>query len=142
METWIEPFSPEEFIKQMETMADEWEKGIEVLENGLKAGRNKNFQREINIAKHIYFSFRSTANIVKFYANLRDYKEEKEERSKERIIDILRKELEIAEADWEIWKRNPDFGYHPEAAENFTREPDFPYKIKLLRKQIELLSRD
>lgn len=142
IETWIEPFSPEEFIKQMETMADEWKKGIEVLEKGLKVGTNKNFQREIDIAKHIYFSFRSTANIVKFYVHLREYNEKKEGRSKEKIIDILRKELELTEADFEIWKRNPDFGYHPEAAENFLSERDYLYKIGLLREEIELLSRD
>ena len=136
IETWLGHFKPEFYIKQFEKMANEWEKGIKILENGLKYGKNEKFQKEIDIAKHIYFSFKSSANIIKFYKVLREYRKKKSKELKEKLNRILKEELEITELDREIWERNKDFGYHPEAAENFIKEKDFEYKIELLKKQI------
>lgn len=141
LETWIEEFGPEFYIRQLEKMAKEWEKGIKILKEGLRFEKSDKFQKEIDIAEHIYFSFKSTANIIKFYLDLRKFKENKEKKWKEKIIKILREDLEITEKDRKIWKRNPEFGYHPEASENFIRESDFEYKIGILKKQIENLEK-
>lgn len=139
LETFIGEFKPEFYIKQLEKMAKEWEKGIELLEKAKMDGENERLLKEIDIAKHIYYSFKSTSNIIEFYRILRRYKRNKAKKWKEKIIGILKEELEITEKDKEICKRNPEFGYHPEAFENFINEKEFDYKIELLKKQISHL---
>jgi len=135
LETWLDPFPETFYIKGIEKMMKDWKKGIEVMEKGLKNSKNEKFQKEIDIAKHIYFSFASTINIIKFYTTLRKYKKNKNYKGE--IIEILKNELEITKEDKKIWERNKNFGYHPEAAENFIDEKSFNYKIKLLQKQIK-----
>jgi len=135
LETFLKiPYST--FIYQVKKLLKKWKEGINILEEGIeKDGKNKKLKKEIDLAVHIYLSFKSCINIIDFYRNLREYKKGKKEKL-ERIKKIMKDELEITKTDFEIFKRNPDFGYHSEAFENFLKKSDYIYKIKLLQKQL------
>ncbi|MCM8804197.1 MAG: hypothetical protein NC833_02960 [Candidatus Omnitrophica bacterium] len=141
LETWIGELKPKFYISQLKKTAREWKKGIEILEKGIKIEENERLQKEIDIARHIYFSFKSTSNIIEFYLSLRNYKKNKGKKWVKKILKILKEELEITEKDKKIWMRNKEFGYHPEAFENFIKEKDFNYKIGILKNQIEILKK-
>jgi len=136
IETFLQiPYST--FVYQVNKLLKEWKEGINILEEGKeKDEKNNRLKKEIDLAVHIYLSFKSCINIIDFYRNLREYKKVKKEKL-ERIKKIMKDELEITKTDFEIFKRNPEFGYHPEAFENFLRESDYIYKIKLLQKQLK-----
>ncbi|MGB9677292.1 MAG: hypothetical protein ACPLZ9_01625, partial [Candidatus Ratteibacteria bacterium] len=119
---------------QVNKLLKKWDEGIEFLKKGIEIDKdNLRLKKEIDLALHIYLSFKSCINIVDFYRNLREYRRG----NKEKIKRILEDELEITERDFEIFKRNPEFGYHPEAFENFLRESDYIYKIKQIQHQLK-----
>ncbi len=132
LETFLDiPYST--FIHQVNKLLKKWDEGIEFLKKGIEIDKdNLRLKKEIDLALHIYLSFKSCINIVDFYRNLREYRRG----NKEKIKRILEDELEITERDFEIFKRNPEFGYHPEAFENFLRESDYIYKIKQIQHQL------
>jgi len=139
LETFLDiPY--ETFCYQMEKLTKKWKEGLKILEQGMKKEDNKRLKREIDLANYVYLSFRSSLNIVSFYVNLREYKKGKKEETI-KIKKVLEDELEITKSAYEIFKRNPDFGYHPEAYENFLNEDDFKYKISLIQSQLKGLNK-
>ncbi|MCX8082825.1 MAG: hypothetical protein N3D17_05465, partial [bacterium] len=87
---------------------------------------------------HISLLIKSTINIIEFYRLLKRYRKG-DITAKKKLKKLLIEELAIVEKDIEIIKRNKDFGYHPEAHENFITEKDLTYKIALLKRQIRKL---
>jgi len=135
IETFLQiPYSI--FVHQVNKLLKKWKEGINILEEGMeKDEKNKKLKREIDLATHIYLCLKSCINIIDFYRNLREYKKGKKEKLK-RIKKIMKDELEITKTDFEIFKRNPDFGYHSEAFEKFFKKSDYLYKINLIQKQL------
>jgi hypothetical protein len=141
LETWISMSYPV-VISQFKKVLYKWQKGINALEEGLKTDKeNKRLIKEIDISTHIYLSIKSTINIIDFYLNLRKYRKG-DKKSLKILKKIMADELTITKADYTIFKRNRDFGYHPEAHENFLSEDDFKYKIKLLHQDIKKIEKE
>jgi len=71
---------------------------------------------------------------------LRKFKKNKTSKKLNKEIRTLFKdEIEIAEKDKKIIKRNKNFGFHPEAHTYFVTQKDLDYKISLLKSEINHL---
>ncbi len=139
LKTWIKPFTAAFVVRVLKKLLSEWEKGIEVLEEGAKKHRpDDRYRKEADMALHISLLIRSTINIIEFYELLKKHRNNVPG-AKKSMKKLLEDELYIAEKDRGIIKRNPDFGYHPEAHANFITAEGLNYKIGLLAKQIEVM---
>jgi len=133
---WLIPFTAGFAVKTFRKLLSEWDKGIKILEEGIKENRgNPGYQKEMDMAVHISLLIKSTINIIEFYPLLKKYRKGLSG-TKRLLYNLLQEELSITNNDWEIIKKNPDFGYHAEAHTNFITESDLSYKIRLLKKQI------
>lgn len=142
LETWTAPFTPafvsEVFIKLLE----EWNKGVEILEEGKlwTGGKNKRYNKELDMAVHIALLVESTVDIITFYRLLGLYRKNgKIGKSANDLRSLFEKQISLSKKDREIISRNKDFGYHPEAHEFFVTPEALDYKIEMLEKQIEAL---
>lgn len=135
---WIQPFNSSFVVRAFKKLLSEWENGIKVLEEGRRYFKEERYRKELDLAVHISLILRSTINIIEFYTVLKRYRKGARV-AKTRLKNILKDELAIVEKDREIIKRNSDFGYHPEAHEQFITEKALTYKISLLKREIKKL---
>lgn len=138
LKVWIVPFSAGFAIKSFRKLLAEWEIGIEILEKGTINQDSPRYRKELDMAVHISLLVQSTINIIQFYGLLKKYRKNVPG-AKVNLCNLLKKELSIVEQDREIIKRNPDFGYHPEAHTHLIKEEDIDYKISLLKKYLKTL---
>lgn len=139
LKDWLTPFTAGFAVKTFRKLLAEWDKGLQVLEEGAKKQtQNPRYKKEMDMAVHISLLIQSTINIIKFYGLLKKYRKNAPG-AKASVRSLLHKELSIAEKDREIIKRNPDFGYHAEAHTSFITEADLSYKISLLKGQLKNL---
>jgi len=141
LEEWVSPFTPEIIVETFKKLLKQWDPGISILKKTLKDNKENNrLQKELDLAEHIFLSVKSTINIIMFYKMLRKFKKNKTSKKLNKEIRTLFKdEIEIAEKDKKIIKRNKNFGFHPEAHTYFVTQKDLDYKISLLKSEINHL---
>jgi len=68
LEVWVKPFGAQTIIKAFRELLKVWEMGVAILSETLeKNEQNQRLKEELNLAKHIALSARSTINIIRFY---------------------------------------------------------------------------
>lgn len=129
------PFTVRDVIYLLNKMLETWKKGINQLETVAKKQPSFSITKELNLAIHIGFLIESTKHIIEFCQLIGQIEQNKKEVKK-----ILERQLEIAEKETDIIQRYK-FGYHPEAHEFFITVEDLKRKIRIIRKQLMLLSK-
>jgi hypothetical protein len=139
LKEWIAPFTADFAMKALKKLLAEWEKGIHILEEGAgKNSYNPRYKKELDMAVHISLLFRSTINIIQFYGLLKKHRK-KAPGARTDMYRLLQDELQIAELDRKIIRKNPDFGYHAEAHAYLITDAYLSHKISLLKKQLTSL---
>lgn len=139
---WTKPFGVKRTQKALTLLLNKWERGVGVMARLAQSQAvNQNLLVELNLARHIALSVKSTINILRFYTILPQLKAAKGKRlnAVKTLKAILRDEIETARQDMPLIKADARLGYHPEAHCRHFNEQDLKYKIRYIRQSLEKL---
>ncbi len=126
----IKDFSLNEIIIGFNYLADEWSKGVSLLEQGLSSRDTKHASEEIANAKVCNAIFRSTYNLFRLYKLRLNWSEDK----LAEYSHISKDEMENLKNILPYIEQDKRFGYHSEAH-------GYMFNAKMLKQKIAVLAK-
>ncbi len=146
LDSWTKPFGAEHVIRCFRTVADGFAKGAERMLSALpqtSGGDAEALKREAGVAQICALQFRTAANIAEFILTRNKWLDtddaDEKAQLRERIVQILRDELDICEQALELVDADPRLGFHGEAYGYLFNRPLIEEKVRRIKEMLTIL---
>lgn len=129
-ERWLGQFNIKEIIELYRAVATEWEKGVEILTHTANETRKSAHFVQLAIAETALVQFESAANVYEFYHLRASWLNTKSTELRNRLINIVNHEIELAKKAKKLLQIDPRLGFNSELIYYTVSEELLDEKIK------------
>lgn len=113
-ELWLGQYSVEEVIALYRKMAEQWKKGLRILENAARQTQSKEHQIQVAVATTSLIQFQSAANVYEFYHLREGWLKSQSADVSGRLYKIVCDEIQLARQMKKLLQIDPRLGFHSE----------------------------
>ncbi|MBI3921099.1 MAG: hypothetical protein HY318_06755, partial [Armatimonadetes bacterium] len=146
LNSWVSPFGPDQVIKSFRSLAERWQKGVDVMRSALDLASGADraaLQKELGVAQFCALQFRCAANITEFYVTRDRYHDtenpNERQASKQKMIALMKDEQQNCQDALTLVEADPRLGFHGEAYTYLVTSDGIRAKLEQLKQAVEAL---